>query len=418
MSTNEHLRRIVDLRNTAFHKMKDIVDNAEAEGRDLDAAEREAFDTASADMDALAVRAERMTELAKRDAATSEMLTRTLGTDQAPTPKVNDQAAALRAFFTGQTRSIEIMPTGSAQAAFRAARIPAAQRDLSKLSAGAGGNIVPTDLYAQIVQHLVDASGVLTAGATIIQTAGGESLDIPITTSHGAAALVAEIGSIAESDPVFSKRTLGAYKYGQLTQVSTELVADAGFDVISYIADATGRNVGLALGTDLAVGNASSKPSGITQTSTLGVTGSASVSGAFTADNLIDLYGSVIAPYRNSPQAAWLLRDATLAAVRKLKDSASFYLFAPGLSVGMPDSLLGKPVYTDPNIAAVATSAKSVVFGDISKYFVRLAGGVRFERSDEFAFGSDLISFRTLVRGDGILVDQTGAVKHFIGNAS
>jgi hypothetical protein len=54
----------------------------------------------------------------------------------------------------------------------------------------------------------------------------------------------------------------------------------------------------------------------------------------------------------------------------------------------------------------------------MSQYFVRLAGGVRFERSDDYAFNTDLVTFRALIRGDGILVDQTGAVKHFIGNAA
>jgi HK97 family phage major capsid protein len=75
-------------------------------------------------------------------------------------------------------------------------------------------------------------------------------------------------------------------------------------------------------------------------------------------------------------------------------------------------------VHTDPNVAAVAVSAKSVVFGDISKYFVRMAGGVRFERSDDYAFNSDLTTFRAIVRADGLLVDQTGAVKVFTGAAS
>ncbi len=48
----------------------------------------------------------------------------------------------------------------------------------------------------------------------------------------------------------------------------------------------------------------------------------------------------------------------------------------------------------------------------------RLAGGVRFERSDEFAFQNDLVTFRCIIRGDGVLMDQTGAVKAFVGNAA
>jgi HK97 family phage major capsid protein len=126
----------------------------------------------------------------------------------------------------------------------------------------------------------------------------------------------------------------------------------------------------------------------------------------------------VIAPYRNSPACAWLMRDATIATVRKLKDSQNQYLWQPSMQIGAPDVLLGKPVFTDPNVAATATSAKSVIFGDMSAYYVRIAGGIRFERSDDFAFQSDLVTFRCIVRGDGILADQTGAVKVFAGGAS
>ncbi len=67
---------------------------------------------------------------------------------------------------------------------------------------------------------------------------------------------------------------------------------------------------------------------------------------------------------------------------------------------------------------AQVTSAKSILFGDFSQYFVRLVGGVRFERSDDFAFGTDLVTFRAILRGDGTLVDTTGAVKYYQGSAT
>jgi HK97 family phage major capsid protein len=66
----------------------------------------------------------------------------------------------------------------------------------------------------------------------------------------------------------------------------------------------------------------------------------------------------------------------------------------------------------------MATGAKSVAFGDLSQFFIRMVGGVRFERSDDYAFANDLVTFRAILRADSVLVDQTGAVKHFIGNAA
>jgi HK97 family phage major capsid protein len=151
----------------------------------------------------------------------------------------------------------------------------------------------------------------------------------------------------------------------------------------------------------------------------LGVTGATTAAaGKFTADELIDLFYSVIAPYRNSSSCGWLMRDTTMGAVRKLKDTTGQYLWQPSIQVGVPDTLLSKPVNTDPNVAAVALGAKSVVFGDFSQYFVRQVNGIRFERSDDFAFNTDLTTYRCIVRADGDLVDTTGAIKYFIGNAA
>ena len=83
--------------------------------------------------------------------------------------------------------------------------------------------------------------------------------------------------------------------------------------------------------------------------------------------------------------------------------------------LGSPDLLLGKPLVADPFMPAVATGAQSVAFGDFSQFFVRMVGGVRFERSDDFKFDTDLVAFRAVLRGDGVLVDQTGAVKTYKG---
>ena len=80
--------------------------------------------------------------------------------------------------------------------------------------------------------------------------------------------------------------------------------------------------------------------------------------------------------------------------------------------------LLGKPVYTDPAVAGVAVSARSVLFGDFSRYFVRQVKDIRFERSDDYAFNADLATFKCVLRGDGGLADQSGAIKAFVGNAA
>jgi len=142
------------------------------------------------------------------------------------------------------------------------------------------------------------------------------------------------------------------------------------------------------------------------------------VSGAPSYANLVDLEYSVIAPYRQSRSCYWLAADKTIGGFRKITDTVGRPIWEPSAVLGSPDLLLGKPLVADPFMPAQATSAKSVAFGDFSQYFVRLVGGVRFERSDDFAFGSDLVTFRAILRGDGTLVDRTGAIKVYVGASS
>jgi HK97 family phage major capsid protein len=400
------VQTILDQRATAWEQAKAIVDTAEGESRALSAEEQTQFDTINAEIDRLDTQRASIEAAEQRAKDAAEVMSRIVP-PPAERKNVNDE---LRSFLNGTGK--RFFDTHDADAG------PVNFRDLTKGSATAGGNTVKTSFREQLYAHMIEVSGVLSAGPTILNTTSGETFEVPVTTAHSTAALTTEGSAISESDPAFAKRSLGAYKYGVIVQVSRELLDDTSVDLEGYIAMQAGRACGNALGAHLVTGTGTSQPSGIVTGASVGVTGGAGVTGAFTADNLIDLMFSVIAPYRNSASCAWMMKDSTLAAVRKLKDTTNQYLWQPSIQVGVPDTLLGKPVYTDPNVAAPALSAKSLVFGDIAAYFVRLAGGVRFERSDEFAFNADLVTFKAVVRGDGILADQQGAVKVFQGNAA
>jgi HK97 family phage major capsid protein len=79
--------------------------------------------------------------------------------------------------------------------------------------------------------------------------------------------------------------------------------------------------------------------------------------------------------------------------------------------------VLGFPLIENPAMADPATSAKSLIAGHLPSYLVRQVGGIRLDRSDDFAFSSDLVTFRATFRVDGGL-PQTSHVKTFIGNAA
>lgn len=388
-------QRLTDERVSAREQAKNIIDGAE--GRSFTAEEQQSLDRIESDMNALEARISDIIDAEKRARDLDEKLAGYKPT--APLTNVRDEAAELRSFLrgdAGKTYDVE-------------------RRDITKGSTGAP---VPTSFYDQLVTHMVHVGPMMELGTTIT-TNSGENLQIPRTTAFSTSAITAEGSVISESDPTFGAFvTLGAYKFSHLIQVSREMVEDQGVDIIGFLGENAGVSLGVKINTDLTVGTGSSQPRGLAIDTTLGVTGAASVAGAFSADNLIDLVYSVNQAYRRAPGCAWQMRDASIAAVRKLKDSQNRYLFEPSLQAGQPDNLLGFPLYSNPDVAAVALSARSVLFGQVKKYFIRKAGAVRLDRSDEFAFSSDLITFRATVRLDGALVDTTGAVRHFIGNAA
>lgn len=398
------LRKLVEARAAVFEKIKAHLDTAEAEGRADTVEADQTYMRMHSDMSELDTRIAAAVDLEKRNEAADELRAKYAPKADASPQAGPSDAEVLGRLVRGEIRGFEFKPE---------------TRDLTKGSATAGGNTVPTSFYDRLVEHMIVNAGLLRTNVTVLNTAAGENIQIPKTTAHSSAAWIAEAGSITESDPAFGQVTLGAYKLGLSIDVSSELETDTAVDLMGYLARQGGRALGNTAGAAYVVGDGSSKPTGIVGASTLGVTGAAAAAGVFTADNLIDLFYSVIEPYRVN--GYWLMNDSTLAAVRKLKDGSNRYLFeveggmgnAPGVG-----SILGRPVVTDPNVAAVAADAKSVLFGDMSAYFVRNVTGIRVERSEHLNFRNDLVTWRFLMRTDGKLVDATGAVKHFVGGAA
>jgi len=403
-------------RQRTWEKAKDLLDLAESQKRDLTGEESRQFDAMVADMETLRGRIDAARKAEAENEAAERRSFELLGPNGSTTHR-NDQAFVdgLRASVAANDkRPIEVAPVQR-----RSGYQPGVEQ--RALSTSSGSGMQGTSFYDQVVLHMVDSAAVLAAGATVIQTENGNTLKVPKTTAFSSATIVTEGGAIGSSDPTLGQASFTAYKYGFLVSVSTELLEDASFNVAGMLAEQAGTAIGNAFGAHAITGTGTGQPTGAVTAATLGVTGGTGVTGAFTADNLIDLYHSLAEPYARSKSAGWLMRNNTLGAVRKLKDSQNRYLFdaaIPDGVIGASCQLLGRPVFADPTVAAVALSAKSVLFGDWSKYWVRLAGPLRFERSDDYAFGNDQATFRCLARLDGTLVDTSGAIKYYAGAAT
>jgi HK97 family phage major capsid protein len=401
--------RLLEQRANTWEGLKALLDTAEGQNRDLSAEEITEYDKRNADLDRLDARVRDLRESEQRAAeaeqALAELRSRPVEPGREPEPP---HGREIRSFLQGRSGAVfEVRadrPMGTEE--FRA---------LSKVTAGSGGNTVRVGFYDRLLAHLIEVSGILRAGPTILNTSTGERIPVPKTTAHSTAVRTAEAAQIPSSDPVFGQVPLDAYKYALLLQVSTELVNDTSVDMEGYIAKQAGQAVGNAFGAEAIGGTGVDQPNGLVTAAALGVKGASGVGGTFTCDNLIDLFFSVISPYRNSSSCGWLLKDSSLAVARKLKDSTGQYLWQPSLQVGVPDTILAKPVHSDPYVPAVGPGTRSVLFGDISQYFVRQVSTIQFRQSEHFAFDSDMQTYRVTYRADGDLVDLTGAVKYFQG---
>jgi HK97 family phage major capsid protein len=273
-------------------------------------------------------------------------------------------------------------------------------------------------------EHLIENNGVRRTNAQVFTTSSGENLLVPATTTHGTATLVAEGGAFLENDAQFKQVTMGSYKFGQMVQVSTELIQDSAVNLLEYLARAAGIAIGTVTGTYNVTGTGTSQPEGIANSPTAGVTGGAGTGLTVSGASLIDLYHSVVSGYR--ARGYWVMNDATAAYIRKIRDDTGGsglgnFLWQPGLTAGQPDTLLGRPVVTDPAMAVQAINAYSIAFGDFSAYFAfRDVNTVIFDRSDDFAFSTGLVSFRSSLRTDSrqLINGASGAVKFYRNGAS
>ena len=89
----------------------------------------------------------------------------------------------------------------------------------------------------------------------------------------------------------------------------------------------------------------------------------------------------------------WLVNDATVKALRKVKDKNGNYLWHPSLVVGDPDTLLGKKIITASAMPDIAAGAKPVAFGDFSHYWIAERQNRIFKKLNELYAATGQVGF-------------------------
>ena len=263
-----------------------------------------------------------------------------------------------------------------------------------------GGYLVPDEYEKKLIEALEDEVFFRNL-ATVINTSGGDR-KIPIVTSKGSAQWIDENGQFPESDDAFGQTSIGAYKLATMIKVSDELLNDSVFSVEKYISKEFGRRIGTKEEEAFFVGDGTGKPTGLFNATNGAETGVTAATTTITFDDVMDLYYSLRAPYRN--KASWLLNDSTVKAIRKLKDGNGNYIWQPSVREGEPDRILNRPYRTSIFVPELAAGNRVMSFGDYSYYWIADRQGRSFKRLNELFATTGQVGFLASERVDGKLI--------------
>jgi HK97 family phage major capsid protein len=285
-----------------------------------------------------------------------------------------------------------------------------------------GGYTVPVDVAGQI-SDVLKAYGGVRSVANVIQSNMGNDINFP--TSDGTSEVGELIGqntTATAADPSFGVVTLSTYKFSsKIVAVPFELLQDSAADVEAFVARRLGDRLGRITNQYFTTGTGTSQPKGVVTASAAGKTGTTGQTTSVIVDDLIDLVHSVDPAYR-AGNCKFMMNDASLKVIRKLKDSQNRPVFLPGyegLGGAMGDSLLGYDVVINQDVATMAANAKSILFGDFSRYTIRDVMGFTLFRFDDSAYAKlGQVGFLAWMRTGGTLTDGGSPLRYYANSST
>ena len=296
------------------------------------------------------------------------------------------------------------------------------RRTMNTLGATVGGYAVAPDtsMYGRVIEAMKWFGGVEAFGATVLNTTTGAEL--PIATdddTSNTGSIVAEEGShTGGTDVTMGQRVLRGYLYSsKIIKFSIQLVQDISFDIEGYLGRKIGTRIGRIKNTHFTTGTGANQPWGIVTAASTGRTGATGFSTTVDFDELKRAKHSVGISYRNG--ARWMFNDNTALSISLVKDGNGRYLLTDSVREGDPMMLLGHPVVINNDMADMAASAKPIIFGQGSSYYIRNVLGLRIVVLRELYAENGQVGILGFSRCDGGLIDAgQGPVKLWVNSAS
>lgn len=412
---NARLRKLLEQRATAWNQVQDIQARRSAAGFEPTAEDGEAYTRALDEVERLGRDIEVEERAERLGAGLSGIDPSQRSTNPRPGEdgeETRDVSEEYRTAFAQYLRSGESRLTVDQQRSLEQGFVAMDEiRAAGTTTDAAGGYTVPKEFLNRMVEALSSFGGILEL-AEVINTGSGAPIQWPTnddTANKGA--ILAENTQVTEQDVSFGNGGLGAYMYtSKMVRVSRQLLQDAAFDFDAWLSRKLGERIGRAAAEHFAVGTGTGQPqglvTGLTKTTT---TGTAAKIGY---DDLINLEHSIDPAYR--ARGRYVLADSALRELRKLKDTQGRPLWVPAMTGGIPSTINGQPYTIDNSLAAVASGAKSIVYGDIrAAYIIRVVAGAQTLRLAERYADFLQIGFLGFQRLDG-RVQDTGAAAALI----
>ena len=284
------------------------------------------------------------------------------------------------------------------------------QRALSRATGAAGNFLVPTDIADQIIraERFMGSFQELTQE---LVTESGETIQFPTNLAHGSGTHTAENAAYTPSDETFGQVGLGANKVTSKIIVSEELVQDSGFPLDEFLAREFGERISVVKETAFINGSGTAQAQGIATVGGGVPVYTAAVGNVTTYNYTALVTGIFTLPAQYRSNASFLVADAAARNLYLMLDGQGRPLWNVNVSTTGPDSFLGYPIRTHPDLAAPAASAKDVLFGDFRRtYVTRIVRGYSLQRQDELHSDNGQIGFRAQQRYDGRVVNPNAAL--------
>lgn len=282
---------------------------------------------------------------------------------------------------------------------------------LSEQTGGKGG-LTFGETFVENLELAMKAYGGMLDVADVIRTTNAEPMRWPTATDINQTGRM--IGESAATDNTgtttaemtFAQKVWYAYKAtSDEILVPFELLRDNAVNLVKVLSEMLGIRLGRIKNTRCTTGTGGgAQPTGIVTAATLGVTAASSTAIAY--DELISLEHSIDPARRNLPGVGYMFHDNTLQALRKLKDGIGRYLWMEGSNEGAPDKLNNRPYTINQDMASsIATTNKTVLFGQMTQYKIREVNEIRMYRLVERYRANDQDSFLCFQEFDGNLLD-------------